>query len=234
MMKRIFLLFFIAAGLIIGQEESFVMSKFSLGIGINPGWTVPEYTELNKTLADFGMPQLAKEGFFTYGFNFYGYLNFLPDLRIGVQTTTESSSSDGKAGNIDTESEYNLSTWGVSFEYTFHPMRKLGLSAGAVIGSGQTDINLYRNTGAVKLNEIFSSPNKSITLTNEYYHITPIINFDYQFSTFFAARVGAGYQIPVYSRWEADNGIELKEMPSGINSKALFIQTGIYIGIFSY
>jgi hypothetical protein len=47
-------------------------------------------------------------------------------------------------------------------------------------------------------------------------------------------RIGAGYNYTFGSKWTYDNNQDLLNVPSDINGSSFFIQTGIFIGLFSF
>jgi len=46
--------------------------------------------------------------------------------------------------------------------------------------------------------------------------------------------LGTGYQLAFNDKWTADNEKELKNVPSDLNANAFFIQSGLFIGFFSF
>jgi hypothetical protein len=46
--------------------------------------------------------------------------------------------------------------------------------------------------------------------------------------------LGAGYQFTFADKWTADNDRSLSGVPSDFNGKNFFIQSGIFIGFFSF
>jgi hypothetical protein len=47
-------------------------------------------------------------------------------------------------------------------------------------------------------------------------------------------RIGAGYQLSFGSDWTADNDQNLSNVPSDLNGNSFFIQSGLFIGFFSF
>jgi hypothetical protein len=63
---------------------------------------------------------------------------------------------------------------------------------------------------------------------------TPTLNFDYPIYRFVSLRLGAGYQIAFADEWTADNDRTVSGIPSDLNSNSFFVQSGIFIGFFSF
>jgi hypothetical protein len=71
-------------------------------------------------------------------------------------------------------------------------------------------------------------------LKNSYWMFTPTINLDYPIYRFVSLRLGVGYQITFADEWTADNDQPVANVPSDLNSNSFFIQSGIFIGFFSF
>jgi hypothetical protein len=63
---------------------------------------------------------------------------------------------------------------------------------------------------------------------------TPTLNLDVPINRFILIRLGAGYQISFNDDWTADNDKELRGVPSDLNANTFFVQSGIFIGFFSF
>jgi len=64
--------------------------------------------------------------------------------------------------------------------------------------------------------------------------ITPTVNLDIPLNRFILLRLGAGYQIAIIEDWTSDNDRALNDVPSDLNANSFFVQSGIYIGFFSF
>ena len=72
------------------------------------------------------------------------------------------------------------------------------------------------------------------SIENSYWTITPTVNLDVPLNRFILLRVGTGYQFAIFEDWTSDNDRTLNSVPSDLNANSLFIQSGIYIGFFSF
>jgi hypothetical protein len=63
---------------------------------------------------------------------------------------------------------------------------------------------------------------------------TPTLNLDYPIYRFVTLRLGIGYQITFADDWTADNNQPLINVPSDLSGNTFFIQSGIFIGFFSF
>lgn len=234
------ILVLILSGSLFAQGSKFFDSPFALGGGYTPGWYAPKMDVLNTELKNFGAGELSTSGFYVSGGAGFVYLPFVvPNLRIGGMGFGGSTSESTVINGISKEVKYSLSGGGLTVEYTLPFVRDLGISVGAIIGVGSLEIELNKNSGSfnwgVSLSELnTSSTDVSRRFTNSYWIFSPTLNIDVSVYRFVAFRLGAGYQFTFGNDWEADNGQSLSGVPSDINGKSFFIQSGIFIGFFSF
>ena len=221
-----------------GQSGQFFDAPFGGGIGYVPAWYIPNIDPINAQLNEIGMSELSSSGFYSSGIAGYLYVGFVKNLRIGGM---------GYGGSLSTSDEnreviYSLGGGGVTLEYTLPFIKDLGISVGAAIGAGNLELDLYRNSGNFTWEETwgeFSNPDSATgsfnrKLKNSYWMFTPTINLDYPIYRFVSLRLGVGYQITFADDWTADNDQPVANVPSDLNSNSFFIQSGIFIGFFSF
>ena len=222
------------------QNTKYFDSPFALGGGYTPAWYIPEMDILNAELKNFGVGDLSTGGFYASGGAGFIYLPFIASqVRFGGMGFGGSTSESNTVNGISRELVYNLSGGGITIEYTLPFVRDLGISIGAIIGAGNLEIEINKNSGSfnwdVAVGELnTSSPDVSRRFNNSYWIISPTINIDLPVYRFVAFRLGAGYQFTFGGEWEAENGKALSGVPSGINGKSFFIQSGIFVGFFSF
>ena len=239
MHKRIlFSILFLTTSIIYGQSGQFFDAPFGGGIGYVPAWYIPNIDPINNQLNQIGMSELSTSGFYSSGIAGYLYVGFVKNLRIGGM---------GYGGSLSTSDEnreviYSLGGGGVTVEYTLPFIKNLGVSVGASIGAGNLELDIYQNSENFTWEgtwEELSDPNINSEsfyrkLKNSYWMITPTINLDYPIYRFVSLRLGAGYQITFADEWTADNDRPVSGIPSELNSNSFFVQSGIFIGFFSY
>ena len=145
-------------------------------------------------------------------------------------------------GTINREVVYCLGGGGVTIEYTLPFVKDFGISVGAVIGAGNMEIQLYRNNGEFNWEDIweeFGDPNSNTEdvarkMENSFWMITPTLNFDWPIYRFVLLRLGIGYQLTFNSDWTADNNQTLVSVPNDLSANSFFIQSGIFVGFFSF
>ncbi len=205
-----------------------------------PAWYIPNLAPVNVELKSIGMPELSTSGFYSSGGAGFIYLGFIKFLRVGGMGYGGSVSSSQTVDGLNREVVYSLGGGGITIEYTLPIIKDIALSVGAIIGAGTLKIQLYENSGNFTWQgtwEEFASDEStsfSRTLENSYWMFTPTVNLDFPLNRFILIRLGVGYQLAFNDDWTADNEQELKNVPSDLNANAFFIQSGLFIGFFSF
>jgi hypothetical protein len=241
-MKKIilFLVVISATSIFSQQQKKYFDAPFGGGIGYVPAWYFPSVDPVNAELQKIGMPELSTSGFFSSGGAGFIYIGFVKFLRIGGMGYSGSMSTSAVINGFNKEVVYSLGGGGITVEYTLPFIKDIGLSVGAIIGAGNLEIQMFSNT--VNFNwqnswEEFGSDSTSSfsrKLNNSYWMFTPTLNLDVPLNRFILIRFGAGYQIAFNDDWKADNDQELSGVPSDLNANTFFIQSGIFIGFFSF
>ncbi len=242
MKEKIFLIVLFLSLNLYSQDKKYFDAPFGGGGGYTPGWIFVSLDEINKQLVSFGSGQLSKSGFYTSGGAGFVYIGFIPNLRIGGMgfggSTSESAFKDGFAR----EAIFQIYGGGLTLEYTLPFVKNMAVSVGAIIGGGGILIELYRNSGSFNWQDLWTeisttnstSSNISRRISNGFFLFSPTLNADIPFYRFVSFRIGGGYQLAIGRNWKIENGKELLNVPSKLNGNGLFIQTGIFIGFFSY
>jgi hypothetical protein len=231
----------IASSLTFPQTGQFFDAPFGGGIGYVPAWYFPNVDPINDFLPP-DMPELSGSGFYSSGIGGYIYIGVIKNLRLGGMGFGGSLSSSQKLNSINREIIYSLGGGGVTLEYTLPFIKNFGVSIGAVIGAGNMEIHLYSNNSGFEWEgvwENFSDPNLSSDnysrkLNNSFWMLTPTLNIDYPINRFVNLRLGFGYQLTFAEDWTVDNDQPLNGVPSDISGNTFFIQSGIFIGFFSF
>ena len=222
------------------QHSTYFDAPFGGGGGYTPGWFVPKTSEVNSQLQKLGIPSLTTGGFYTSGGAGFIYLGFIPHVRIGGMGFSGSTSESALANGTNREVKYSMGGGGLTLEYTLPFIRNVAVSVGAVIGGGSLQIEVYNNSGNFNWNNVWddanngSTKNVHKTIQNNYWIFSPTLNVDIPFYRFISFRFGIGYQLSLSESWTVDNQKELSGVPSGLNGNSFFIQTGIFVGLFSY
>jgi hypothetical protein len=215
------------------QTQQFFDSPFGGGGGFSPGWSFVKVNSLNNKLSLINMPQVAKNGIFTTGGGGFIYVGFVPGLRIGGMGYGGSTDNLSMANGINTETFYSIGGGGMTIEYTLPFVKSIGVSPGLIIGGGNISVELYQHGVNNGWNGLGLQLGLHNTLNNNFWLIAPTINIEIPFYRFFCFRVGAGYNFTLGEKWTMNNQ-DFSSVPSDFNGKNFFIQTGIFIGFFSF
>lgn len=232
--------FLILTPVVFSQQATYFDAPFGGGIGYVPSWYIPDVSPINAELKLIGMPELSTSGFFSSGIGGFIYIGFVKFLRVGGMGYSGSLSKTHQIDMVNREVVYNLGGGGLTVEYTLPFVKDLGISLGATIGGGSLELELYRNTGSFNWQGVwegFNNPsdeNFHSTIKNSFWMFSPTINIDFPLYRFVIIRIGGGYQFTFNDDWTADNDQTLSDVPSELNSNAFFIQSGIFIGFFSF
>lgn len=242
MKEKAAVVFLVLSCLIYSQDKKYFDSPFGGGGGYTPGWVFVNLDELNKQLMGFESGKLSTSGFYTSGGAGFIYIGFVPGLRIGGMGFGGSTSSSAFVDGFDREVVYSLSGGAFTIEYTLPFIKDLAVSVGSAFGGGSIQIELFRNSGSFDWQNLWqnfndpltASSNLSRTFSNTFFLISPILNVDIPFYRFVSFRIGTGYRIALGKTWKIENDKEFLNVPSKLNGNGFFIQTGIFIGFFSY
>lgn len=219
------------------QDKKYFDAPFGGGGGYTPGWIFVNLDELNNQLVFFGSGKLTTKGFYTSGGAGFVYIGFIPNLRIGGMGFSGSTSESSLLNGFQREVVYNIGGGGLTVEYTLPFIKDVAVSVGAIVGGGGISIELYRNSGNFDWQNLWTdslSQNISRTLTNNFFLFSPTLNIDIPFYRFISFRLGLGYQLALGKSWKIENDKTLNNVPSKLNGNSFFIQSGLFIGFFSY
>jgi len=222
------------------EQKKYFDAPFGGGVGYVPAWYIPNLEPVNSELKTIGIPELSTSGFYSSGGAGFIYFGFIKFLRVGGMGFSGSASTSQVISGTNREVVYSLGGGGLTIEYTLPMVEDIGLSIGAILGSGSLGIQIYKNSGSFSWDDVWQESNSDSTgnfnrsLKNSYWTFTPTLNLDWPINRFVLIRLGAGYQITFNDDWTADNGRELKNIPSGLNANSFFVQSGLFIGFFSF
>jgi len=241
---------FILFTTIFPQESSFYDAPLGGGIGYNPGWIMPKVDGVNSILKNLDFPIAKSGGMYTSGISGFLYLGILKNFRIGGfgYSGLESNSgqypvpvlfmNDAPSPIENRQTDYSISGGGLTFEYTLPFIKDIAVSAGISTGRGSLNIKLYRNNGGLDWQTVISSVanyrSNYLSLNNSFWLVSPTLNIEIPAYHMLCFRIGAGYQFTFGSNWTYDNDQNVSNAPSNINGNSFFIQTGIYVGLFSF
>lgn len=238
----IFTIFIITSVTLLSQDNKYFDTPFGGGGGYTPGWYFPNLESINKEQSIIGIPKLSESGFYSSGGAGFVYIGFVDYLRIGGMgfggSTSEASSKD--VNGFTKEVIYNLSGGGLTVEYSLPFVRNIAVSVGFLFGGANIKIDVYNNNGNFSWDDVWSETQNDSTqninrsLSNSFFIFAPTLNVDIPFNRFISFRIGGGYQITFGDDWKVDNDRTINNIPSDLNGNTFFLQSGIFIGFFSF
>lgn len=223
-----------------GQSGKFFDAPFGGGGGYVPAWYIPKVDEINNQLKALGIPEFSTSGLYASGGAGFIYIGFVKHLRLGGMGYGGSMSKSTSQDGVSKEAIYSIGGGGLTVEYTLPFIKNVGLSIGAQLGAGSMTVEMFNNTGSQDWGSIWSglesgnAQNDYKKLTNSYWMFSPTLNFELPVYRFVVFRLGVGYQLTFGDDWTYDNDQPLNNVPSGLNANSFFIQSGLFIGFFSF
>jgi len=234
--KLIFIILFFSV-VTFSQERRYFDTPMGGGGGYTPGWYIHNLDPVNQKLSLAGLPSFSKSGFYSSGGAGFIYLMFVPNLRVGGMGFGGSSS----VAASQKEAVYSFGGGGLTIEYTLPFIKNIGVSLGALIGGGYQEIEIFKNSGTFTWDNLWNefqvnaeTSDYSRVLENNYWILSPILNIDIPFYRFFIFRIGAGYNFSIGNDWTVENDKQISQVPSDLKGNGFFIQSGIFIGFFSF
>ena len=222
------------------QQNKYFDAPFGGGLGYVPGWYMPNLDPINSEMNGIGVPELSTSGFYSSGIGGFIYIGFIKHLRIGGMGFSGSASSTQTIGNVNREVIYNLGGGGLTIEYPIPIVKDFGISIGATVGAGTMTVNLFSSGSDFNWVNIWNdfdeleASSTNAAMNNNFWMLNPTLNFDWPVYRFVVLRLGVGYQLTFGDDWTADNDQPLRGVPSDLNGNAFFIQSGVFIGFFSF
>lgn len=209
------------------------------------------YNDLNSEFVDKYFNNKDKfymDGYF-YQFGAQGIISIglIPNVRIGVlglggqkslnQTLDTAINSKTYTRNM----EITLGYTGINLDYAWVPFNnlKFAIVPGVTFGWGTIDIETYQTLNDLEFNDIKPESdlaNYYTKLETSYWHLSPMLNFEYSPTLLSLFRISVGYTMSFPDTWNLNSNGDSKvnNVPTGINSNGLTFQFGIILGIFNY
>ncbi|MGE5313373.1 MAG: hypothetical protein ACM3Q4_01620 [Acidobacteriota bacterium] len=199
--------------------------------------------EINRTLRSIGMPELDKNQMVLVGGEGYGYIMFLPNLRIGGFGTggRQKVSTLTSTPNVKKEVSYHVSYGGFLVDYVVPVAHRFDIAGGFTIGAGTIDIEMTRDDGGFRRwGDIWNeygvnapTTNISRSLSGTFVSFNPHINLEFSILAWMQFRVGVGYPILFSPTWQMDNRTDIDNVPTQLKPDGMTINAGLMFGFFN-
>jgi hypothetical protein len=216
--------------------------KFGGAAGFTQNLLFLDMTPINQILAANNCAPFDGDGLFMMGGQGYGYIMFLPNVRVGGMGGSGTRISTSIQGNVRRQVELSAGFGGVTIDYVFSVLPRLDISTGALLGGGGMSFTLRRDDGTVKLwNDVWSgfgggnpASNYSTKISGSFFVIQPNVNVEVALLRWLGLRVGAGYTGMIGNNWKLDDTYDLYNAPDNISAKGWMINGGVFLGTFLY
>jgi len=239
--RTLILIVLLLSALSNAQEKRYFDTPFGGGGGYTPAWYIHNLDAVNDQLRLNNIPEIGESGVFSSGGGGFIYIGFIQNLRLGGMGFGGTTSSDASIAGVQKEARYTFGGGGITVEYTLPFIKQIGVSVGTVLGAAYQKIEVYKNSGAFGWGNIWNGFTGSDMVTdysrvmeNNYWLLSPTFNIDIPFYRFFIFRIGAGYNFSLGNEWTIENDKDLAGVPSDLNGDGFFIQSGIFVGFFSF
>jgi len=222
------------------ENEEFykdINNRFSLGIGYTYGFGFAKQDNINSLIKSSGFDNTEMLGKSINGHGWSVVVSVLRNMRIGFDASYGNSEKEITMGKIKKEVLFSESTSNLTIEYLLPFIRSMGISLGAGLGKGNTELGIYRNNNVVWGN-LFEKSEDSLylsrTLKSNYIPATVFMNIDYPFYRFLCLRLSGGYRFALGEKLTIDNNEKVLGYSNQINNNVYFIKLGILVGMFNF
>ncbi len=198
--------------------------------------------EINKTLKGIGMPALSSDPMVLVGGEGYGYIMFLPNLRIGgFGQGGHQTVSTLDAANVQREVEYHVSYGGFLMDYVVPVTHRLDIAGGFTIGGGSIEILMSRDDGGFKKwGDLWSEfgnndPTHNVTrsMSGAFVAFNPHLTVEYSLLTWMQLRVGVGYPMMFNASWQLNDKQDIMNVPSNLRPDGITVNGALMFGFFN-
>jgi hypothetical protein len=199
--------------------------------------------EINKTLKSAGMPSLSSDPMVLVGGEGYGYIMFIPNLRLGGFGTggKQTVTSFDPVTNIKKDVEYHVSYGGFLVDYVVPVARRLDVAGGFTIGAGSISVLMSRDNGGFKnWTDLWTeygnnAPTTNVTrsLNGTFVAFNPHLSVEYSLLRWMQLRVGVGYPMLFNSSWQLNDRQDIQNVPAAVKPDGVTVNAGIMFGFFN-
>jgi hypothetical protein len=198
------------------------------------------FDEMNK-LIEKNFPAMGTErlkgSIFMPGAEGFTAIGIIPNMRLSFFGAGGSKTI--KAVNADTTRsiDYSLSFNGLSFDYAWVPTRRLAILIGANLGWGTMAIEYNRTTKEFSWDSLSQNinPNNFMSRVEAgFWLLQPHLNVEFAVTPFIALRGSAGYSVSFMQNWNFNQNSVLNNTPAKLDASGLYMQFGLFLGLFNY
>jgi len=219
-------------------------TKIGGGLGLTPSMLFLDLGPINRVLTAANAAPFEKNALYMFGGQLYGYILFVPNLRVGGLAAGGRMETGSLEQATGTRRDVRLSVGigGVTVDYVVPLVPRLDLTVGTLLGGGNMKVVMTRDNGGGKIwgdlwSEYGSSQpvqEYSRTLEGSFFVYQPSVTLEYAVFRWLGVRAGVSYLGMSGGSWKLDDQHEVFGVPEDINAKGWMITTGLFIGTFVF
>jgi hypothetical protein len=226
-------------------EEAIKPSYFAVGGGVLGGVFLPNFTDLNKNVAQPFVGQDLPTSVFMLGGQGFITLPWIKNFRVGGMGYGGTTTCDCQNVNVAGSLKNRMLTYSVGYgALTMDYVLPLGLKhfsivPGLALGFGSVKLNVQQaenRASAFDITDEFGSASTNITHTyhNGFFLYMPQLQFEYSIKGFSMIRATIAYQGTSMRTWMVDNGVSLgtTDKLATTNGSGLVASVGVFFGLF--
>lgn len=210
--------------------------------GFTQGLLFLNIDPINDVMRRENLTPFSKDGLFMVGGQGYGYVLFVPNLRVGGIGMSGHMKSKTLSGNIMREVELGVGYGGVTADYVVNVLPRLDVTFGMMIGGGGMDFKFTRNYGLGQswdqtwndFGDTTAAREYSGKLNGSFFIYQPSLNIEFSLLRWIGLRAGVSYLGMAGGSWTRDDKYDQYGVPDNVNGKGWVVNTGIFLGWFGY
>lgn len=226
------------------QNEN--INYFVIGGGYTIGFYNLNTQEYNKLLENnFGIKDGFSNGMFMHGGVGFTGLPIFKNIRVGIHSFGGNSVMNSVQEDYNLEQSLNLSMTGVNFDYGYIIIDHLAIVPGIGLGWGNTNLSLSKGNNNVDwggINPDISDSSYHYSFDKRFMYIAPTVSVEWAATSFLMFRFLVNYNLsfdnPFSSQedqaWRLNNISNISNVPNDLTNSAIYLEFGVFLGLFNY
>jgi hypothetical protein len=157
----------------------------------------------------------------------------------GSKSASDPIKFDTNGISLERNMSYYAGYTGLTIDYAFVPFSSFAIVPGITLGYGSINFESIQTQKDFPWSDIkpYSSPhNYKYDISTSYWHLSPMLNFEYAPTILSLFRVSVGYSMSLGRDWYLNGNENAKviDVPDKLNADGLTLQFGILLGLFNY
>ena len=219
-------------------------TKIGGAVGFTQGWLMMNFDPLNEMMRREALTEFDNGGLAMFGGQAYGYVLFVPNLRLGYQGMGGHTKSKTlyQVSNTVREVELSVGYNAATIDYTIPVVPRFDVTVGVMLGGGSMELKMSRSYG---LGQNWNGTwddfggaqpvgEYSTKLSSEFFVYQPSVNVEFSLLRWLGLRAGVSYLGMAGSDWKRDDKFDVFGVPDNVSGKGWMLNSGIYVGTFVF